>query len=201
MTFDQLQQKWQSQKSELKIDPNLLLKEVRRNKRYIDSAVFWRDAREIGAAFLMFLFFLYFALKLKLWAVYPPALTVLWIGVFILTDRIIQKRKQPKLSDSLLDCIESSLAQINHQIWLLKNLFWWYLLPPNFGIFIFVGYFVWLFQSRGTLIILLAFAYSILVALTAWGIYHLNQRAVRKELLPRRQELEQLLSSLKNGDR
>jgi len=33
MTFDQLQQKWQSQKSELKIDPNLLLKEVRRNKR------------------------------------------------------------------------------------------------------------------------------------------------------------------------
>ncbi len=33
-----------------------------------------------------------------------------------------------------------------------------------------------------------------------WGIYWLNQWAIRKELAPRKKELEELLSSLENAE-
>jgi hypothetical protein len=40
---------------------------------------------------------------------------------------------------------------------------------------------------------------ALFVTLLYWGIYWLNQFAVRKSLEPRRQELKTLLTSLDNG--
>jgi len=42
--------------------------------------------------------------------------------------------------------------------------------------------------------------YCVFCVLLFWGVYLLNQRAVRKELNPRKEELEQLLNSLKDAD-
>ena len=39
-------------------------------------------------------------------------------------------------------------------------------------------------------------AFALFVVLVYWGIYGLNQYAVRKNLEPRRQELESLLAGL-----
>ena len=141
MTFDELQKTWQSQRASFKltIDSDLLLREVKRNKRFFESAIFWRDVREVGVAFIMFLFFLYFGLKMKIWSLHATALLTLSVGVFMVVDRIVQKRKRPEPAGTLMGCIESSLAQVVHQIWLLKNVLWWYLLPLGVGIGIIVG--------------------------------------------------------------
>lgn len=201
MTFDELKKTWQSQHADprLTISPDLLLKEIKRNKEFFESAIFWRDVREVGIAVIGFFFFLYYGIRHSLWPLSLLALLSLWVSVFMVVDRIAQKRRQPRLSDSLLNCIKSSLVQINHQIWLLRNVLWWYLSPFGVGVLIWFGY-------CGSMIIMsekpsLGYLLFILVCivgtiLLCWGVYWLNQRAVKKELKPRKQELEELLNSL-----
>lgn len=203
MTFDELQKTWQSQESSfsLSIDSDMLLREIKRNKKHFESAIFWRDVREGGGSILMSVVFLYFGLKMNLWPLFVVALLVLGVGVFVIVDRIVQKRKRPEPAGTLMGCIESSLAQVVHQIWLLKNVLWWYLLPLGGAIAFFVVYVAWMIRGLPGMGLIFLFAYSVLCILLYWGIYHLNQWAVRKKLNPRKQELEQLLNSLKDANR
>ena len=204
MTFNELQKNWGSQQTDLKltIDPELLLKETKRNKKSFEADVFRRDVREVGVAALLAVVFFYFGNKYNLWPLWLVAILCLWISVFMVVDRIIQKRKQPCLSDSLSDCITSSLVQINHQIWLLRNVLWWYLAPLGTGIVIWFCYCgILVMTSEKPSIVYLLFILVCIVCMILFnvGIYWLNQRAVRKELIPRKQELRELLNSLKNS--
>jgi CubicO group peptidase (beta-lactamase class C family) len=98
-----------------------------------------------------------------------------------------------------LSCIKNSLTQVEHQIWLLRNIFWWYLLPFAIAISAFFIQVPWQMAvetnewlpALGFAAFLLAF----LVVLYFW-IYRVNQRAVRTQLEPRRQELLALQASL-----
>jgi hypothetical protein len=203
MTFDELQKTWQAQQTGLKlsIDPDLLLREIKRNKRNFDSTVLWRDVREVGVAIAVSILFLHLGLKNSLWPFFLLALLCLYIAVFMIVDRIFQKRKRPVLTESLMGWVKSSLAEVDHQIWLLKNVFWWYLLPPNIGFAIFFGYLAWgtTRELVGTVLVIVlltlfgCFAFCILISMV---IYYMNRHVVRKELSPRRAELEQLRNSL-----
>ncbi len=210
MTFDELQKTWQSQESsfKLRIDSDVLFKEVRRNKKHFESAVFWRDVREIAAgtfAILGFLgfsvFFFYRGLTLVALGSVLAALFVLWVVLFFIADRVVQRKRHPSRDKSLTACIEDSLAQVNHQIWLLKNVFWWYLLPPGIGVVILSGTMVWQIYAVVKPVLIELLENLTLVALVFWGVYLLNQRAVRKDLMPRKVELESLLNSLSNSSR
>jgi hypothetical protein len=210
MSLEDLQKSWNSQEAQpiLTIEPDILLKEVQRNKRSFEATVFWRDVKEVGIAFLMTAFFLYVGITENAWPLVVLAILVLFVGVFLLVDHILQRGKKPALTGPLLECIEGSLRQVNHQIWLLKNVLWWYLLPPGVGIGIFIIYCAWEtiwnivkwnIVAKEFVGILGSFlGYSVFCVLLFWGIYWLNQRCVRKELQPRRQELETLLDNLKN---
>ena len=135
MTFDELQETWQSQQRgfKIKIDSNLLLKEIQRNKKHFEYTVLWRDLREIVAGFAVTIFFLYYGLKSNIWSLILLAFLCAGVVVFLIADRLVQKKKKPRFGDSLVDCIQSSLANVKHQVWLLKNVLWWYLLPPGLG--------------------------------------------------------------------
>lgn len=210
MSLEDLQKSWQSQEGQpkLTIDPDMLLKEIQRNKRNFESTVFWRDVREVGVAFLGTVVCLYFGMRHNIWPLTVLAILVFYVGVFLLVDHILQRRKKPTPTGPLLECIEGSLNQVNHQIWLLKNVLWWYLLPPGVGIGIFIIYCAWgtiwnivrwnIFGKEVVAILGFLLGYSVFCVLLYWGIYWLNQRCVRKELQPRRQELEALLHNLKN---
>ena len=50
--------------------------------------------------------------------------------------------------------MESSLAQVEHQIWLLRNVFWWYLLPLALATLAFFGQVAWQVRSGGWLMAL-----------------------------------------------
>lgn len=205
MTFNELQNNWQSQQPEpkLAIDPDLLLKEVKRNQRNFESIIFWRDVGEVGVAVVLIPIFLYPGIKDKLWPLCLLAFLCFWIAAFMVVDRIIQKRRRPCLSDSLINCTKSSLAQVNHQVWLLKNVLWWYLGPLGAGLLIWFGscgisVMISEHPSTGTVLFILGCIVGTL--LLYWGIYWLNQYAVRSELIPRKNELEDLLNSLKNAE-
>jgi len=131
------------------------------------------------------------------WFYLPIAGACLWVGAFMLVDRWLQSRKGPLPADPLRTCIEASREQVDHQIWLLRNVLWWYLLPPGISIGVFFGYCAWLFRDGPAWLFLgVPGSATLLCILVYWGVYRLNQNAVRKTLLPRRQELEDLLASL-----
>jgi hypothetical protein len=203
MTFNELQKTWQKDAgiSKLTIDPDLLLQEIKRNKEHFESTVFWRDVREVGVSFVLAVFFLYQGAKLNLWSLYLPALACIFVGVFMIVDRVIQRGKLPKPSDSLAGCIKISLAHVEHQIWLLRNVFWWYLLPFAIGISLFWGHGGWKARSGNPIGLIFIGGCFVGLIILCTGVYYLNQYAVRKELVPRKQELESLLKNLSNDNK
>jgi predicted membrane metal-binding protein len=113
-------------------------------------------------------------------------------------DRLWCRAAASAKSESLADCAKISLAEVRHQIWLLKNVFWWYLLPPGIGLAV-VGidtaYQLWLRSGSLLLSNAVAVCFFLVVVVVDVFIYRLNQRTVRNGLEPRVRELESMLSS------
>lgn len=198
MDPDHCKQAWQTQTSQarLTIDSELLLQEVQRNQHYFAATIFWRDVREVGTSLLMVPLWVYLGVRNSSpWTWYLTVPALLWIAGFMLVDRMRHQRR-PESGEPLRQRVESSLAQVDHQIWLLRNVQWWYLLPLALAMLAFFGQVTWQLRSGGWWTVLAAALAVIVGALTFGGVYRLNQFAVRSELEPRRQELEALLKSL-----
>jgi hypothetical protein len=202
MTFDELQDKWQSHqpKCKLNTEADYLLKEVKRNKQYFEAMIFWRDFRETVVAFILVGIFGYFGIISHSWGTITMALMCLFVGGSIIVDRILQKRNRPKYDDSLTGCIADSLAQVTHQIWGLKSVFWWYLLPLLIGAACMTGEFGWNLRNNTEMFWSHIIKSTLIWGLLCWGVYELNQWAVRSELIPRQKELQQLLDTISNSD-
>jgi hypothetical protein len=200
MKPDDFKQAWQTQsQTRLSIDAELLLKEVRRNQHYFTAMIFWRDVREVGISLALVPVWLYLGVKGSLpWTWYLAVPALLWVAGFMLADRMRHKRQPPEPSEPLRQRVESSLAQVRHQIWLLRNVFWWYLMPLALALLAFFGQVAWQERSGGWWT---ALAVSLVVAIgviVCTSVYRLNQYAVRSELEPRRRELETLLMSFED---
>jgi len=200
MNLDDFQKSWKAQDAAKKISINtdVLLNEVRRNHKQFYHTILRRDMIEVTVAAVLVPLFTYWGWRGQ-WTSYLVAFGCFVIGTYFLVDRWRQKKKTPDLQGSLKDCAVSSLAEVNHQIWLLKNILWWYLLPIYVPIVMFFGESAWSTQRPVgeriivglTILFLVGFA-TVIYA----GIYWLNQFAVKKNLAPRRQELEKLLNEL-----
>ena len=199
MNPDDLKQAWRTQTSQarLSIDADLLLNEVQRNQQSFVATIFWRDFREVAVALLMIpLWFYLGARHSSPWTWYLTVPVLIWIAGFTLVYRLRHPQAPNKPDEPLLQCVRNSLAQVEDQIWLLRNVFWWYLLPPGISITAFFAHVTWLasddwLEALGGGSIL----FGILLALYSF-IYYLNQLAVRMHLEPRRRELSTLLASL-----
>jgi hypothetical protein len=199
VSSDDFKQAWQSQTAQtrLTIDADLLLQEVRRNQRFFALTIFWRDVREIGVGIAMIPVWLYMGTQLSLpWTWYLTIPALVWIVVYMLLDRLRQRRPQP--GDSLIQGLENALAQVGHQIWLLRNVLWWYLVPLAVPMLAFVGHVAVLRNSGGWSTVMVLAPVVVVVVVVFAFVYWLNQYAVRTELEPRRLELEKLLASLRD---
>jgi len=92
----------------------------------------------------------------------------------------------------------SLLAQVEHQIWLLRNVFWWSLLPLALSGLAFIAQVAWQERSGGWWTAVGASEVVGIGVIVLAVVYWLNQYAVRSELEPRRRELESLLMSLED---
>ena len=202
MNPDHFQQAWQAQASQtrLTIDAELLLKEVRRNQQNFTALLIWRDLREVGLSLVMVPLWFYLGVKFSLpWTWYCVVPALVWMAGFMLADRMRQRRQPPQPGEPLRQRVESSLAQVEHQIWLLRNVHWWAILPFALSVVPFLAQIVWSDRGGGWLARTLVMTQvAAVIAITLAAVYWLNQIAVRTELVPRRQELEALLASLKD---
>src|SRR5215216_17159 len=124
---DELKRAWQSQTTapQITLNPELVINEVRRNEQQFAAMIYCRDLREVGVALVMVPVWIYMGVKLSsLWTWYLAIPALFWIAGFMIVDRIRQKPRQSLPGDTLRSSIESSLAQVEHQIWLLRNIFW-----------------------------------------------------------------------------
>jgi hypothetical protein len=197
---EDFKQVWQSQtaQSRVTIDTDLLLREVQRNQRYFTATIFWRDVREIGVGLVLIPVWLSLGINFSLpWTWYLTVPGLVWIVVFMLLDRLRQRQRSPEPADSLTQRLEGSLAQVVHQIWLLRNILWWYLLPLGVPMLAFVGQVTLQTRTSAWATVTVMIPVFLFAGAVFAFAYWLNQYAVRTELEPRRQELEMLLSSLR----
>lgn len=209
MNFEDLQKAWKAQPvgARVTLDPQVLLKEVRRKQGKFTRTIFWRDVREVGVAAVLTWTFMKSGVQEHDWTLCLLAYACLGVGLFMVVDRVVQHGRRPVNNDTLRSCVESSLRQVTHQIWLLKNVFWWYVLPLLLGEIIFAVRLAWKLPPDGhgsmpVALFMLVFRGLMLGFLllvfggVAWFVTWLNQFAVRKSLNPRREQLENLLSTL-----
>lgn len=201
MNPEDFKQAWQTPSSQtrLTIDADLLLQEVRRNDRNFSDTIFWRDVREVGVGLVMIPIWLYMGVQMALpWTWYLTVPGLVWIVVFLLVDR--RRHRQPPAgpNESLRERVESSLAQVEHQIWLLRNICWWYLAPLFVPMLAFFGQVGWTVRDGGWWTVLATFLMVGFASTVMAAVYRLNQHAVRSSLEPRRQELKTLLASLQD---
>ncbi len=201
MNPDDFKQAWRTQSSHtrLTIDADLLLEEVRRKQQCFTAKIFWRDVREVGMSLLMVPLWFYLGVKLSLpWTWYLTVPVLVWIAGYMVADRMRHKRQLPEPGEPLRQRVESLLAQVEHQIWLLRNVFWWSLLPVAVSGLAFFAQVAWQARSGGWWTAVGASVVVGIGAIVLAVVYWLNQYAVRSELEPRRRELESLLMSLED---
>jgi hypothetical protein len=202
MDTDKYQQAWQAQASQARVtvDANLLLNEVQRSQQEFRAIIFLRDFREVGVALLMVPVWLYLGYRLSLpWSWYLGVPAMIWIAGFILVDRKRHPQQSGEPGKPLLESVKESLTYVEHQIWLLRNVFWWYLLPCTISILAFFAQVAWSLRFAGWLEALIFFLVILGSVFAIYSyIYYLNRRAVRVTLEPRREELLTLLASLRD---
>src|SRR5438105_11766410 len=131
MDPDDLKQVWQTPAApgRVTIDAAMLVNEVRRSERLFRAMIFWRDVREVGIALVMVPVWIRLGLYGRTpWTWYLMVPVLIWISGFMIVDRLRHRPRQADAGESLATRVGSSLAEIEHQIWLLKNVFWWGLL-------------------------------------------------------------------------
>jgi hypothetical protein len=125
-----------------------------------------------------------------------PAL--LWIAGYLMAARMRHKSQPHAPGEPLRQRVETSLAQVEHQIELLRAALWWAVLPLVLATLPFVGQVTWRERSGGWLTALVVFSVVAFLAIVFAGVYSLNLYAVRSELEPRRRELQALRAGLED---
>ena len=176
--------------------PETILNEVRRNHLAFEATLFRRDAIEVSVAAGLVLVFGYGAYQMRQWGLGVCAAGCLFVGAFFVVDRWLHRRRHRTEEGSLKQSVQVSMAQVEHQIWLLKNVVWWYILPPSIGMFAFFGSLAWQMRDAGLFAFAVMGGMTLPCLLVNWVVYRLNQQAIEKVLKPRREELGKLLASL-----
>ncbi len=197
MNFEDLQQTWQRQPVPVVHDQSALLEKVQAGAAAFEHTIRRRDNREIGAALLVSIIFGLMVPRHG-WPYAFVAAESLVLAAFFLFDRRRQRRWADAFDETLLGQLDRAIRLTAHQLWLLKNIFWWYLLPFLVGMLLIHAHEIPASTWRER------FQWAAPKMLFDWlivgGIYWLNQRAVRTKLHPRLKELSALRDRLRAAD-
>jgi|GEM_PF-200555 len=206
MNLDEYQKAWKANAGQMnvKIDVDSLSKEVQQSHGSFQSMIFWRDVREAGGSLLLIPIWFAIGIPLSLpWTWYLTVPALIWVAGFFVVDRRRHPQRPSEPGEPLLYYVKESLTQVEHQIWLLRNVFWWYLLPFCISIMAFFLHVAWISTRSWLAFATFAGTLSLFLFVVYRLTYWLNQRAVRVQLEPRRQDLLKLVESLEretNGD-
>lgn len=196
MNFEDLQHQWKQEGADVRlpIRSDLLLREIRRNQAAFYKEILWRDFREFFTSFLCGGLFVFFGYRLD-WSFFVSAAGMVYLAAFFVLYRRFCSVKAPVEHASLRDSVEDSLRELELQIGLSRNVFWWYLLWPSMGL-VFPLLKLGFMQPTLSEVPPVVWMTLFLFILVSAGVYWANRYQIRKVLLPRRQELGDWLENL-----
>jgi hypothetical protein len=173
--------------------PEDAMEEIVRNVRSLDRRRLRRDLREIviaaaaggGGVFAAPL----------VWRVEPwAAVAVFFEGAAVVAVAVwlavaLLRRRDRSAGESLAEFCRDERRSLETQIRLMRSLPWWYLTPVLAGTNLFVGA---TSKSPAAVLAIVSPLTVLVVALAYW----LSRRSLRRELLPRRAELDRCLAGL-----
>ena len=204
MKLDELREAWKSQDTRTTVRTVLLLESIRKRQRRHNRFIWLRNIREGWGTILAAVFFACSVesdveSRLQLWPFYFAMAILFGIGAFRVIDNQRQKRRAAQYEDSSLSFVERSLQNINHRIWLLENIIWWWILPVAVGGILLIAQVIMLVGlHEPTLFWKLGLAVGIglvVLCIVHWG----NRWTARKYWGPRKTELEDIVSALKTN--
>jgi len=202
MSPDKYQQAWKAESSQVKVtfDTVLLSKEVWKSRETFRSLILWRDVREVGTSLVMIPIWFVMGNVISVpWTWWLSVPVFLWIAGFMLVDRKVHPQSPSGPGEPLLFYVNESLTQVEHQIWLLRNMFWWYLLPQSIAFSVLFLHSSWNSSSNWWGFVLAVGGFGLFQVVAYGWYYRINQRVVRDQHEPRRRQLMKLVASLE-GD-
>ncbi len=203
MTLDKFQKAWKAEAAQVRLsfDEELLTQRLKESHSDFQSMIRGRDTREIGMALVMIPIWIVMGLAFSLpWTWYLSIPALAWTAIFMWFDRKRHPQTSADAGEPLSFYVEESLKQVEHQIWLLRNVFWWYLLPYSISIAAFFIQTGWDTTKSWWGTVIIAGVFGTFVFYMYRWIYRLNQKAVQEQLEPRRDKLQKLFDSLERGE-
>lgn len=173
------------------LDDEDILAVVQSGSRKLDRQIRRRDWREVVAGIVAGIVIAPAAFRgpvlarVGAWLVLVGLVLVMWR---LYRARRIGLRGATDLSLSVAEALRAEVRRLDVQIALLRSVWWWYVGPVSIGVVLLMA------GLRGRSWFTLG--YTLVVVLLAWAIIALNLRVVRRDLRPRRDELNALLSEL-----
>lgn len=199
MPPEDFKQAWKTQPLGIRvtIDADTLEAETRRFQKQFAVKLFWRDVREVGTALVLIPVWLVFGRSLLLpWTWYLMVPALVWVTGYMLVHRLRRRSPIAEATEPLSERLASAATQIEHQVHLLQNVFWWGLLPIAIPGLAFVGHVLWLTGSADWATALAFSLMFMFFGAVLYTVHRLNHLVVRTNLIPRREELRIQLQSL-----
>lgn len=194
MNDQELKQLWQRQvlAPPAKLPDDQLIQAMKQKMSQFGRTIFWRDVREVAACLLVIGLFLPGYFKTTTWLAQTGCLVEVFGAIFIAFRLIYSKRRDDRnlTADSLRGYLLHERRKIETQIRLLSTVLWWYILP------LYIGAVMVVFGIGGGRGMVFKVTFAVFYAVICGGIWWLNQYAVKKHLLPLREELDRTLDSV-----
>jgi hypothetical protein len=193
MDLDELKIVWQERRvTASPLTQEELMSNVMQRLEQLRRELMWRDVRESVAAILVAAIFAVVAYLVPAPLARAGALVLVGASLMVIavlvTLRLRHGRDETAPDASLAEFCRRELAHVDAQIRLTRRVAWWYIAPFVAGAnMVFWGT---SYSTTAGVVYLVA-----TLALSA-GIYWLNQRAVQREFLPVRRDLQRSLADL-----
>ena len=175
-------------------------------RRKLAATLFARDLLEAGAGLFVagVIAYTWWHMGKAGWPMAVALALILGVSGFFVRERFRTRRLRLGPDAPLLAKVEADIAELRHQRQLLLNIWSWYLAPIAASIVISIAtllrimilkvtpdFFSRFWEHPAALAWVILYVAVVLPA-CFWGVWALNRRAVRKQIEPRLEELEQL---------
>ncbi len=193
MDLEELKTVWQERRVEAPaLTKEELMSNVMQRLERLRRDLMWRDVHESAAAIVVGAIFAVAAYFVRAPLARAGALVLVGASLMVITVlaalRLRHGREETAPDTSLAEFCRRELAHVDAQIRWTRRVAWWYIAPLLIG----VNMFFWGTSHSTTA----AAVYLIATLALSAGIYWLNQRAVQREFLPLRRDLQQSLADL-----
>ena len=184
---------WQSSNDmeRAKFEKSRLIIDLKSSLSRMDKLIKFRDLSEIIAAIIVIPIFIYYAFTIpfiltKIGSIW----TVIWV-IYVVIKLLKSKKNKPSaFTENYFDYLQKTRVYLLAQKELLDSVFYWYILPFLIGMLLFV------MGVKGVPIYRLILIFLGMIGLGVF-IHFLNKRGVKKEIIPRLNEIDELLKIMK----